>query len=169
MTALFVVLAGLWLNSDGLQRAPQAETCSVELWLAQHPADSSLKLFPVDSLDSTLHSQGPKGPPFPPPAQTLQGIGSEIVLATTIDSSGAVIATTPLRTRITRWQAGVSPDEIRRWTPLFDRAAVKLVRNQQYPPPTSKGSKVNVFLCVTVRYEPTPAGERFNVIVSARP
>jgi hypothetical protein len=169
MVALLVLLTGLWIKSDRVQRVPQIETCGVGAWLAQHPADSGLRLLPADSLDDTLHSRGPKGPLTPPPNQTLQGIAAEIVLATIIDTSGNVMSTTPLRTRISRWQAGVSPDEIRRWTPQFDTAAVRLVRNQQYPSPTSKGNRVNALLCVTVRYEPIPAGKRFNVKVSARP
>lgn len=169
MTTLLIVLSGFWISVARFERVAQGEACSVATWLIQHPADSSLRLLPADALDDTIRSQGPKGPLIPPPARTLQGIAGEIVLATTLDSSGSVISTIPLRTRITRWQAGISPDEVRLWTPEFDTVAVKLVRNQQYPSPTSKGNKVNAFLCVTVRYDPFPVDNGFQVMVRTTP
>jgi hypothetical protein len=169
MTVLLVILTRFLLNATFIHTSLDGETCSVARWLSNHPSDSALALVLADSLDDTLRSQGPKGPLTPPPLVTLRGIGGEVVLGTVIDSLGNVISTDPLRVRITRWQAGVSPDEIRRWTPQFDTAAVMYVRNRRYALPRRKGRAVYAFLCVTVRYEPIPVGNRFNVAVSARP
>jgi hypothetical protein len=128
-----------------------------------------LGLVATSNLDKEFRSEGRTGSPVPPPDQTLRGIGAEVVIATTIDSSGNVLAADPQAITINRYQGGVSSEEIRRWTPQFDSAAVRYVRGVRYSTPTSNGSKVAAFACVTVHYIPMPEGKKFNVSISSTP
>jgi hypothetical protein len=167
----FLLLATLWLSSlvSRAGELQQINGCALSAWLAAHPADSSLHLVSADSLDRELQSQGPIGPLPPPPPQTLRGIGADVVVATTIDSLGDLISTDLQATRISRYQGGVSPEEIRRWTPQFDTAAVQFLRGQRFWPPQRAGASVAAFDCVTVHFTPTPRGKRFSVSIGATP
>jgi hypothetical protein len=171
MPMLSLLFVTLWLvpfapRSGGI---PQAAPCTLPSWLSGHPADSVLHLVSADRLDHEPASLGPTGPLPPPPVSTLRGIGAEVMVAMTMDSLGNLIATDPQATHISRYQGGVSPDEIRRWTPEYQAAAVQFLRAQHFWPPKSKGASVSALVCMTVHFTPTPVGKRFSVSVGATP
>jgi hypothetical protein len=168
MTNVLILLTTLALYPFTPGASRQAVGCTVPSWLAKHPADSSLGLVAGNNLDNELRSQGTRSS-VPPPDQTLRGIGADVIIATIIDSSGIVVSTDPQAITISRYQGGVSPEEVRRWTPQFDSAAVLYLRGVRYSSPTSNGSKVVAFHCVTVHYTPIPAGKKYNVSVSSTP
>lgn len=165
---MIIALIALWLRGLGSGAGIQAERCTLTTWLTKHQGDSALRVVAADSLDHRLESLGRTGP-WVPPSVTLQGIGAEIVVLAIVDSLGTVISTDPQEIHISRYQGGLSPEEIRRWTPLFDTSTVRYLRGQRYAPPTHRGSRVTVMYCVTVRFTPIPDGKKFNVGVSATP